>query len=277
MKFCPFCHTKNSFKKHGFFYRKDRRSQIQRYFCYSCSKSFSGRTLAPDKYQKKSHLNLLIARMICERNSLRGTARIIGVSYSTVYRKFIFVADQIDLNQINLDSSNILYFDEMESIDHTKLKPLTIAIAVDENCKLLRAKVGTIKAKGHLAEISNLKYGHRENQSKIVCESVLELLASKVSLQKICTDQKTTYPKLIKKYFQHTLLESHKTERNFGLENRYLTKKFDPLFPINHKCGDLREKINRLNRKSWCTTKKVENLQRHLNLRVAYEDGLLAR
>ena len=38
----------------------------------------------------------------------------------------------------------MVYIDESESIEHTKLKPLTIALAVSDDYKILGVKVGKI-------------------------------------------------------------------------------------------------------------------------------------
>ncbi|MCP4050867.1 MAG: transposase, partial [bacterium] len=40
--------------------------------------------------------------------------------------------------------------------------------------------------------------------------------------------------------------------------------RIDPLFAINHTLAMLRANINRLVRKTWCTTKKPERLLDHL-------------
>jgi hypothetical protein len=44
---------------------------------------------------------------------------------------------------------------------------------------------------------------------------------------------------------------------------------FDPLFSLNHTCAMQRDKVKRLSRRTWCTTKKPERLQ-HLADLFAY-------
>ncbi|WP_415061948.1 hypothetical protein [Bdellovibrio sp.] len=44
---------------------------------------------------------------------------------------------------------------------------------------------------------------------------------------------------------------------------------FDPLFPINHICARSRDLTKRLVRRSWCTTKVPEHLERALYLLIA--------
>jgi hypothetical protein len=41
---------------------------------------------------------------------------------------------------------------------------------------------------------------------------------------------------------------------------------YDPLFSLNHCCAMIRDNLKRLSRRTWCTTKKIENLQNQLNV-----------
>jgi hypothetical protein len=43
---------------------------------------------------------------------------------------------------------------------------------------------------------------------------------------------------------------------------------FDPLFSLNHTCAMFRANVNRLFRRTWCTTKKRDRLDDHLALYV---------
>ena len=49
-------------------------------------------------------------------------------------------------------------------------------------------------------------------------------------------------------------------------------KKHDPLFILNHTCAMLRGCINRLIRRTWCTTKRPRRLQMHLDLYVDFHN-----
>ena len=35
-------------------------------------------------------------------------------------------------------------------------------------------------------------------------------------------------------------------------------KRFDPMFALNHTCAMLRANINRLFRRTWCTSKRID-------------------
>nr|MBX2884857.1 hypothetical protein [Granulosicoccus sp.] len=51
---------------------------------------------------------------------------------------------------------------------------------------------------------------------------------------------------------------------------------FDPLFAINHTFAMFRANVNRLIRKTWCTTKRVDRLEDHLAIFVSvFNTGLM--
>lgn len=277
---CPHCCKKN-FKKKGYYYRQISKTYIPRYQCLECKKQFSTRTLSPTFRQKRPDLNLQIFNFINSGVSLRRTAAKLGCHYETVYRKFLwlsFKAQQVHLKQEFVIEE--FQIDEMESIEHTKLKPLTIGLAISSDYKILGVKVGTIPAKGHLSHISLLKYGRRENESDQVIEDILKNLrvVPKGLSFIIKSDSKPSYEKLIKAYFpeiQHLkyVAKEHKEKRR-ELKYTNLEKKiFDPLFAINQRMAKFRDHIKRLTRRSWCTTKLKENLEKHIYLYIADNNG----
>jgi hypothetical protein len=53
---------------------------------------------------------------------------------------------------------------------------------------------------------------------------------------------------------------------------------FDPLFVVNHTCAMMRANINRLIRKTWCTTKDPLKLKDHLDVFIYfYNQSLLKK
>ena len=53
--------------------------------------------------------------------------------------------------------------------------------------------------------------------------------------------------------------------------------RFDPLFSLNHTCAMLRANINRLFRRTWCTTKKAACLKRHVAVYVRFHNTVLLK
>ena len=73
---------------------------------------------------------------------------------------------------------------------------------------------------------------------------------------------------------QSTLLTKEKEDRWWVKES--LKKiRFDPLFSLNHTCAMLRANLNRLFRRTWCTTKKPERLALHIAMYVVFHNETL--
>lgn len=278
---CPHC-CKKHFKKKGYYYRQISQTYIPRYFCFDCKKHFSTRTQSKTFRQKRPDLNKKILDFINSGVSFRRTARKLNCHYRTVYRKFLTLSTQAqEQHQKQEFLIDEFQFDEMESIEHTKLKPLSIALAISSDYQILGAKVGTIPAKGLLAEISRKKYGPRENQSEMIVENLLQNLKIKSKANGsflIKSDAKPSYQKLVKKCYPkntHQVFISKKNKEK-RREMKYTNQEkriFDPLFPLNQRMAKFRDHIKRLTRRSWCTTKIKENLERHIYLYIADNNG----
>lgn len=267
---CPFCGGEKSWK-YGFYYVRILRTYRQRYRCRLCRKYYSSETTKPTYRQKRPDLEPMIASLLVSGVPQRGAARLLKCSKTTIERKFARLSEIKKISEPT--TPHVLFIDEMESIEHTKLKPLTIPIAVGDNYRILGAKVGRIPAKGHLAAISRKKYGERANERTNCLQRLMQDLKNSLpdSPKIIRTDEAPIYRSLIKEYFpesQHETFNSRaliakKKELIFLSSNK---KIFDPLFPLNQRCAKLRADVRRLTRRSWCTTKKPENLERHLTL-----------
>ncbi|MBU6155196.1 MAG: hypothetical protein KGP28_12905, partial [Bdellovibrionales bacterium] len=48
-----------------------------------------------------------------------------------------------------------------------------------------------------------------------------------------------------------------------------------PIFSLNHTCAMLRANLNRLFRRTWCTTKTIQGLIDHLSIYVAFHNRRL--
>ena len=170
-------------------------------------------------------------------------------------------------------SVNNLQFDDMITSEHTKLKPLTITLAVDEKRRyILGGIVGEIPAFGLLVERSIKKYGHRPNKHPVCISTLFDKIKGAIKHNAtIQSDEHQTYPGFVKKYFPNATHQCHKGGRACIVGQGELKKlHFDPLFTINHTCAILRANINRLIRKTWCTTKVISNLQDHIDLFIDY-------
>lgn len=195
------------------------------------------------------------------------------MTYYNTYKKFQWLIKLAQVEKEKLKfSSDQLQFDEMETILHTKCKPLSIAIMVNEKYQILSLKVAQMPAKGKLAEISRFKYGELpDEREQIMKESFIELKKKLLTDPvKVLSDAKPSYRKYVSEFFPKVKYEVHsrsdKDRHRDRLHEKLQKTQFDPLFQLNQRCALLRSQIKRLTRRSWCTTKKLENLQGHLDL-----------
>lgn len=265
---CPHCGSHQILKRGSYLIRHNGR-RIRRYSCKLCEKSFSRRTLKITYRQKKPYLNRDIYKLHCYGLPLRGISKFLGVSYRTVYRKFKWMGPLIP--KVSVKPGEKLYLDEMETIEHTKAKPLSILLITDEFYNLHAAEVASMPAKGPLAGVSVKKYGFRPDHRQIILENTLKSISESSSrVKEILTDAKSSYVPMIKKYFPEVEHKIHnqadKKRHQERMHELFRKKKFDPLFPVNQRSAKLRADIRRLTRRSWCTTKKPQHLQFHLNM-----------
>ena len=280
---CPCCKLRNKVIKKGKSKPRLDQKRVQRFYCKSCNKYFSEQTLNFDYRLRIRYVNQTIFRFLATGVSQRALAKNLKLNRKVVdlrVKRFGgYCKRKLDEMRKQLEIEN-LGFDEMESFEHSKCKPLTMPIAVDmDTRKIVSVSVGNIAAKGKLAEISRKKYGKR------VCErvKVLEKLFHEIthSVKKSATflsDKSKHYPSKLKKYFPEAVHLSYKGRKACVVGQGELKEGFrDPLFNLNHCYAMIRDNIKRLTRKTWCTTKKKERLEDFLNIYAYYHNLYLER
>ena len=166
----------------------------------------------------------------------------------------------------------------MESFEHTRLKPLSIVLAVEQGGTILAVKVASMPYKGSLSAIARQKYGYRKDERAAARKEVLAIL-KKLAPTTLYTDAHPGYPKLIKQYLpgvNHTAVKADHCHPVKRIQDRRRNKK-DPLFALNHCAAKIRHDLSRMARKVWTTTKKIDRLQAHLDLYTAYLNGYSLR
>lgn len=131
---CPKCESERCWKR-GFFVRLCDGKKVQTYSCRDCGRSFSDQTGALDHGMRRFSEAFSVFERICSGVSQRRLSRSTGISRDTVAR----IVDrlgahcqrQLALTRATMTQTDDVTFDEMESFEHTKLKPLTIPLAVD--------------------------------------------------------------------------------------------------------------------------------------------------
>lgn len=259
---------------------------MRRFECLRCLRSFSESTSEPECWQKKRFLNEPIRVLLCSGISQRRLSLIFGLSRETVVRKFLFLSQRAALEQVTwLEArkrAGLLFeelqFDEMETFEHTKCKPLSIPLLVEANTRrILGFRVAQMPAKGPLTQISLRKYGPREDHRSQAALSLFESFQGLLCAQaRIDTDEKPAYPSWIKKFFPQARHRTFKGRRAAVVGQGELKKiGRDPLFSLNHTAAMFRANVNRLVRKTWCTTKRPDRLLAHLSLYAQFHNQTL--
>ncbi|MDD0852875.1 hypothetical protein HBN50_07200 [Halobacteriovorax sp. GB3] len=280
-------HKKRTFiVKDGTFKRSSDSRIIQRYKCKICKTRFSSATFSLAKHQNKRRLNNDVYKHYCSNTSIRRIALLLKTSRKTVERKIEFHSKKAKkrqekrLKQLEKNPLSKVQFDDLITIEHTKLKPLSASIAVCPlTRRILAIEVARIPAFGHLAEKSRKKYGKRKSEHFKKLNEMLFKLKPIVTKDVIFeTDEHPLYPKAISLNFPQAIHKQYKGGRGCVVGQGELKRlKFDPLFSLNHTYAMLRYSINRLVRKSWCTTKDPKKLEEHLNIYMDYHNEHLIK
>ncbi len=239
---CPQCDSEarsgSTFRKYGFYYRTSDSKRQQRYQCRLCRLTCSPATFSPWCGQRKRNLNFKVLKNLCTGVSLRNTARNLTINRKTVARKLEalgFYAES-ELGRINRlhAKSTVIEFDDLETFEHTKCKPISVTLAVESRTRrILGLEVSTMPAKGLLVEKAR-KYGYREDgrarARKALFTSIKELVTENVVIKSDCNPH---YPCDVKRHFpkaRHVTYLSRKS--SLGGQGELKKTLFDPLFSL---------------------------------------------
>lgn len=235
--------------------------------------------------QKKRRVNFALLKLLSSNLSQRRVALVLGIDRKTVARKLPFLAARCRrLSQKHLEKLkgriHNIQIDDLITKENSKLKPLSITVAVDEDRRtILALEVSQIPAFGHLAKIAVTKYGTRKSEHfeglTRVFKSITPILSSEVQIK---SDEHTLYRGFVSAYLPKAKHLTFTSERGCIAGQGELKKtKFDPLFIVNHTCAQLRGSVNRLIRKTWCTTKDPKRLKDHLDIFMYFHNEFLLK
>lgn len=272
----------------GYFRRASDCRRIQRFWCHGCGRTFSDAIRSDCYRQKKRTLNDRIFRLSCSAVSERRLALELGVSRTTIARKMCFLNAQArrrneDFRQSVIASGRLIHaiqFDEMETFERSKCLPLSIPLVVEPNTrKILALGVARMPATGLLVEKARRKYGRRPDERARVAKRILRQIAPLVTPDvEILTDQKPQYPLWIRRPLPHARHQTTPGRRGCDVGQGELKRGgWDPLFALNHTAAMLRANVNRLIRKTWCTTKRADRLEGHLQRYILYHNERLTQ
>ena len=137
----------------------------------------------------------------------------------TVSRKLKFLASlartQNFQQRVRYSEVLELQFDDLETIEHSKMKPLSVTLAVEKHSRYMMGfEVSRMPAKGLLAKKAIKKYGYRKDERKDGRERLfrrIERIVSESCL--IESDENPHYPESVKEYFPESVHETFKGRR----------------------------------------------------------------
>lgn len=270
--------------KKGTFYRQCDRRRIQRYLCRNCGTHFSSATHSREYRQKKRGYNEVVWELFSSGVSQRRMAIALGLNRKTVVRKFrtlskCAIEDHENwLKTKEPQTIEAVQFDDLETFEHTRCKPISVTLMVDKKTReILGFQASQMPANGPLAKVARKKYGKRKDRRSEGWESLFlqtkRVLSPAVVIE---SDQNPHYPMFVKKHLPQAKHIRHPGRRGSNTGQGEIKRGgFDPLFSLNHTCAMLRANINRLFRKTWCTTKLKDRLMNHLALYVRYHNTVL--
>ena len=264
---CPNC-LRSGFSVKAGCYRSRRRRRIQRFICRACHRRYSTQTQSLTYREKRPDLNAPLFKALASGLSQRRCAEIFGISRITVARKIVrmgrMARHALRTQAKERPAGDTVVFDEMETSEHTKMKPLSIALAVeDKTRRILAVEVASMPAKGRLAAKSRAKYGRRPDHRSVAMRALCrEVKRACPRLVRVKSDECPRYPKIVRRYLPGVEHTRRKGRRAAAIGLGELKKGgWDPLFSLNHTAAMYRDNLKTLARRTWCTTKRPDRLQ----------------
>jgi len=174
-------------------------------------------------------------------------------------------------------TTGTFYFDEMGTSVQSYLKPAWIGMLVSGDREILDFDLAEAPASGRLAVKARLAGIIRQNQRRGMRARILQRLSDSPTLKPevIIADCWKSYANQIRKICPGVRLlqfKAKKPRRNSKRELR--SGGFDELFPFNHTATKIRHEVARLGRQTWCTSKTLEGLRRHLEIFTYYHNEM---
>jgi transposase-like protein len=272
--------------RNGFFFRNSDSRFIRRFLCRCCGKRFSHSTFSPAYFQKRRRVTRPLYLLLNSGVTQRRAARILKINRKTVIRRFRYLASQERLRhqawvEETYGKSKLkrVQFDDLETSEQTKCKPLSVSLAVDpSNRNIIHFEVSQMPAKGLLARVSVRKYGYRKDERPVGWNQMMKELVPFVEKDAVWkSDENPHYPTYLKRHHPKAVHETRKGGRGSETTGQGELKrlKFDPLFALNHTCAMLRANLARLARKTWSNTKNRQGLIDHLSIYVTFHNLVL--
>jgi transposase-like protein len=275
---CPKCvaarRPVSNMNRHGFYFRACDSRYIQRYWCKACGGSPSDATNSKWFRHKKRRFHEALREHFASLGAVRRGARKFKVNRKTIARKLVLLGEEAEalLQKQNRERSlaRVIEFDDLETFEHTKCKPLSVTLAVQARTRrILGLEISTMPAKGMLVEKAK-KYGPREDRRAEGRERLFTAIKSFVHPEAMIKSVSNPhYPPDVKRHFpqaRHVTYLSRRGSNTGGGEIK--EGGFDPLFSLNHTCASFRMNV---------TTKRPDRLRANLFLYAVYHNDNLEK
>ena len=274
-------------KRIGHYVRHSDSKVIPRFYCKPCKRTFSAATKSPFRGAKKRHLDTQIFQLLCSAVSMRRTAKLVGVKPDTVARSMKRLGrEALKEHRAWIEQTfgntpiEEFDFDEMETHEHTKMKPLSVPMAVDSKTrKILGFSVAQMAPRAVHWDAAQKKYGPRSDRRADGLQQMLRWFSGYLAPEVIAhSDAATRYPIALEKAAPEVKFEHRQSiSRRACVAGQGELKKggYDPLFEINHSCAMVRANVSRMIRRTWNTTKRRTRLWLHLALYIRFHNLVL--
>ena len=281
---CPQCHADNkerfSFVRDGFYFRADDSRHIQRYRCKNCKARSSDATGKVWFRAKKRRYHEDLRKAFASLGWIRREAFKKGLNRKTIARKLVILGqiakENFERENRKMPPTRLMEFDDLETFERTKYLPLSITLAVQKRTRrILGFEVSQMAAKGLLVEKAK-KYGPREDtraegRERLFCK-IKDLVHPQAVIE---SDSNPHYGPDVKRHFPEANHVTYLSRAGSNTGGGEIKKGYDPIYSLNHTCGNLRMNITRLLRKTWYTTKRVDRLVSHLYIYADFHNQKL--
>ena len=270
------------FVRNGSYQPLCRPHPVPRFRCRNCRRSFSRQTFRMDYRDHRPDLNPKLFRLLASGVGLRQSSRVLGLSLRCLQlksRKLGRHLRRLNLNlQAPLPADSTLQFDELETFEGMRtLRPLTVPLLIEKNSRfIVWAEAAPIPARhrktrhGRTRAQELQRKETRRDGSRRACLRTLgraATLTRHLDSIAIETDEKRTYPGLIRKAFGPGRRIAHGTTK--GTRRRNVS---NPLFAINQTEAMARDLSGRLRRQSWLVSKERRYLDIGLAVFIAWRN-----
>lgn len=271
-------------RRYGRYYRTSDSSWVQRYRCSLCGHCVSDSTFDLDRGRKSRRKTLMVKRMLASGMSRNRISLVLNMNRKTVVRTMLIESLKAHFNtrvgNLQKGKATKVQFDDLETFEHTKCKPISVTLAVEEKTRrILAYEISSMPAKGKLALKARKLYGPRKDGRRAARGRLFKSLSNIVEVDAVFkSDKNPHYPLSLKAQFPRAKHITYGGKRgSLGGQGELKKTRRDPLFSLNHTCAMFRANVNRLFRKTWCTTKRGDRLYAHLALYVDFHNSVLIR